>query len=237
MDSVFGIAGVVSLLMVFGLFLGLLQRDNFSPTWLAIAALLVLLNDACLTRGYGLVPNLINGDWNWQGKLIALFLTLLIAAVPSFGWARCGIRLAHEPGSLIAALPVAAAYGAIFLMIALLLPNEPVDKEDFAFQLTMPGLEEELFYRGLLLVALDRAFTTRWRFVGVDWGWGAILSCALFGLAHAFGFSGGSFFFDPITMALTGLPALLAVWLRLRTGSVLLPVVLHNLGNTLPLIL
>ena len=36
-----------------------------------------------------------------------------------------------------------------------------------------------------------------------------------------------------MTMALTALPALIAVWLRLRTGSLLLPVLLHNFGNSI----
>jgi membrane protease YdiL (CAAX protease family) len=97
----------------------------------------------------------------------------------------------------------------------------------------MPGFEEELFYRGVLLFALDQAFRGRIRFLGVEWGWGAVLSCALFGLAHAFSYSDGSFAFDPLTMALTALPSLIAVWLRVRTGSVVLPVVLHNFGNSI----
>ncbi|OWY59602.1 hypothetical protein B7486_73695 [cyanobacterium TDX16] len=104
-----------------------------------------------------------------------------------------------------------------------------------AFQLTMPGLEEEAFYRGTLLFALDRAFLGRRRFLGVDWGWGALLSCVMFGLAHAFGFSEGQFSFDPLTMALTAVPSFIGVWLVLRTRSVLLPAVLHNFGNAITL--
>ena len=72
--------------------------------------------------------------------------------------------------------------------------------------------------------------------LGVDWGWGALLSCALFGLAHAFGYSDGAFSFDPMIMALTALPSLLAVWLRLRTGSLVLLVLLHNFGNAIGLL-
>ena len=120
---------------------------------------------------------------------------------------------------------------------ALAFPGGGGDAEEVAFQLTMPGLEEEPFYRGLLLLALDRAFAGRVRFLGVDWGWGAVMSCALFGMAHAFGFSDGRFAFDAMTMALTMLPAFIAIWLRLRTGSVLLPVLLHNFGNSLSLLM
>ena len=135
----------------------------------------------------------------------------------------------------MSAIPVALLYCAFFLAIDLAFGGSPGTLEETAFQLTMPGLEEEPFYRGILLFALDRAFTGRVRFLGVDWGWGALLSCAVFGLAHAFGYSDGAFSFDPMFMALTAIPSLLAVWLRLRTGSLLLPVLLHNFGNSIGL--
>jgi membrane protease YdiL (CAAX protease family) len=101
----------------------------------------------------------------------------------------------------------------------------------------MPGLEEEPFYRGILLFALDQAFRGRVRVLGVDWGWGAVLSCALFGLAHALSYHRGQFAFDPLTMALTSLPSFIAVWMRLRSGSLVFPVLLHNFGNSASLIL
>lgn len=183
------------------------------------------------------MPDLIGGNWNWQGKLLALGATLAIAALPSFGWRRSGLTLSQERGSLKAAIPVAALYVAFFLAIALAFPSGQADAERTAFQLTMPGLEEEPFYRGILLFALDQAFTGRKRFLGVDWGWGAVLSCFLFGMAHAFSFSDGHFAFDAMTMVLTAIPSFLAVWLRLRTGSVLLPIAMHNFGNSIPLLI
>ena len=190
------------------------------------------MNDALLTRFYGLLPDVVGGDWNWQGKLLALIATVAIAMSPVFDRRRAGFTIHQDRGSLKAALPVAAIYCGFFVAMAFIFPRDPASGEDIAFQLTMPGLEEELFYRGILLFALDQAFVGRKRFLGVDWGWGAVLSCILFGLAHAFGFSDGSFAFDPIAMALTAIPAVIAVWLRLRTGSLLLPVLLHNFGNS-----
>lgn len=236
MAGLIGLAGILALLLLLGGAIGLLDRRRFSPRWLVIAALLVAINDACLTRAYGVLPDLIGREWNWQGKLLALTATLIIAAMPAFGWRRMGLTLSQEPGSLKAAIPVALLYCAFFFVIALAFPSGGADTETVAFQLTMPGLEEEPFYRGILLFALDRAFTGRKRFLGVDWGWGAVLSCFLFGLAHAFGFSGDHFSFDLITMILTALPSFIAVWLRLRTGSVLLPILLHNFGNSFSLI-
>lgn len=236
MAGLIGLGGVLAFLLLLGGVIGLLDRRRFSPRWLVIAALLVAINDACVTRAYGVLPDLIGGEWNWQGKSLALTATLIIAAMPAFGWRRVGLTLSQEPGSLKAAIPVALLYCAFFVVIALAFPSGEADSETVAFQLTMPGLEEEPFYRGILLFALDQAFTGRKRFLGVDWGWGAVLSCFLFGMAHAFGFSDGHFSFDAMTMALTALPSFIAVWLRLRTGSVLLPILLHNFGNSFSLI-
>jgi membrane protease YdiL (CAAX protease family) len=123
-----------------------------------------------------------------------------------------------------------------FVAVRLVFGGSTGTREEVLFQLTLPGFEEEPFYRGILLFTLDRAFTGRVRLLGVDLGWGALLSCALFGLAHAFSYSDGAFSFDPMMMALTAIPSLLAVWLRLRTGSLMLPVVLHNFGNAISLI-
>lgn len=237
MNGLIGISAILLLLLAAGGAIGMLGRARFAPRWLIVAALLVAVNDALLTRFYGLMPDLVGGDWNWQGKLLALIASLAIAALPLFGWRRVGITLAQAPGSLRAALPVLLLYCGFFVAMALLFPDDPASGEDIAFQLTMPGLEEEIFYRGLLLFALDRAFSGRVRFLGVDWGWGAVLSCLLFGLAHAFGFSDGQFSFDPLFMALTALPSFIAVWLRLRTGSLLLPILMHNFGNAISMLI
>ena len=232
MNGLISLSGILSLLLLAGGLIGILDRKNFSPRWLLIAALLVAVNDALLTRMYGAMPDLIaDSSWNWQGKLLALAATLAIAALPAFGWRRVGLTLEQAPGSLKAALPVVALYCGFFFALALTFPNEPATGEDMAFQLTLPGLEEEPFYRGLLLFTLYRAFTGRVRLIGVDWGWGAVLTCVLFGLAHGFGFSDGHFSFDPLVMALTAVPSVIAVWVTLRTGSLLLPILMHNFGN------
>ena len=236
MNGLIGLGGTLALLLLAGTLMGLADRRPFNLRWLLLAGLLVAVNDFLLTRGYGLLPQLFpDATKNWQGQLLALAATLAIAALPTFGWRRVGLTLAQRPGSLLAVLPVAALYCGFFLALALAFPNDGATREDAAFQLSMPGLQEEPFYRGILLFALDRAFTGRARFLGVNWGWGAVLSCLLFGLMHAFGFSDGAFSFDPMIMALTALPSFIAVWLRVRTGSLLLPVLLHNFGNSISL--
>lgn len=233
MDGMIATAATVGLVLAFGLFLGLLNKRQFSMRWLLTAALLVIVNDAALTSFYGMLPDFIGGEWNWQGKILALATTLAIAVLPAIGWKQIGLTFNQAHGSMRAALPVSMIYCTFFVAIALAFPSNDASTEVVAFQLTMPGFEEEPFYRGLLLFALDRAFTGRKRILGVEWGWGALLSCMLFGMVHAFGFSGGGFSFEPVTMALTAVPSFIGIWLRVRTGSLLLPVLLHNFGNAL----
>lgn len=236
MDGIFTLGAIVALLLAAGGAIALLGgRGGVSFRWLLVAAGLVLLNDGLLTRVYRLVPDLIPGDWNWQGKLSALAATLVIAALPAFGWRASGLTL--RQADLKAPLVVAGLYALLFAGLALASPNEPATSETLAFQLTLPGLEEEAFYRGLLLLALDRAFIGRVRLLGVDWSWGAALSSALFGLAHAFGISHGQVSFEPLYFALTAGPSLIAVWVRLRSKSILLPVLMHNFGNAASLFL
>ncbi len=230
MNGFISLSATLLLLLALGGGLGLVDRGGFRWSWLLAAALLVAINDALLTGLWGLLPNLIPGaERNWQGKLLALAGTIGIAFW--LGRRETGLVLAQAPGSLKSAIPVAALYCGFFLLLAWWFPNGETSTENLVFQLTMPGLEEESFYRGILLFALYQAFAGRWRFLGVDWSWGAILSCLLFGMTHAFGFSGGAFSFDPLIMALTAFPAMIGIWLRLRTGSLLLPIVIHNFGN------
>lgn len=238
MDQFVDTVTIVALLLLTGGAIGFAQRKNFSLLWLSIASSLLIMNSFLLSRGFGLLPRLItHTEWNWQGKLLSLTATLAIASLPAFGWRRSGLTFVQAKGSLKTVIPVAVLYCLFFGAIAYLDHGDAASPETVAFQLTMPGIEEEPFYRGVLLLALDRAFTARIKVLGVECGWGAVLSSAVFGLVHALSFSGHHFAFDASMMAWAGLPALVAVWVRLRTGSVLLPVLLHNYGNSIRLFL
>lgn len=228
-----GVGVAVAFLYVLGAAVALVWRDSVHWRWLAAAAGMLVLNDVLLTQAYGLLPSL----WpaarhNWDGKLLALAGTVLMAAARPLGWTASGLTIAHEAGSLRSAITVTAASAVLYLVAAWIFPNPEPSVETVAFQLTLPGLEEEPFYRGILLLALTRAFPQRLALLGVEWSWGAVASCVIFGLAHAVAFQNGRVQLDALTMALTAIPSLLAVWLVLRTRSLVLPIVLHNFGNT-----
>jgi hypothetical protein len=234
-DAIMALAGWIGATAALGLIAALFLRGKVKWGWFAGALVLMAAYDALLTRGYGHIPiSFWPSDWNWEGKALAFALSLTVALI--LGAKRVGLTLKQDRKGLKGALILSAALAALFLGLALWSPTAPINPDELAFQLTMPGLDEELFYRGVLLLMLNEAFARPLRVLGAPMGWGALISCVAFGLAHALGYSDGGFTFDAMTMALTGGPALLLVWLREKTGSLLLPVVMHNFANAISLL-
>lgn len=205
-------------------------RRGIRIGWFAAALGLYVAYDAFLSRFYGLVPNVIGENWNWTGKLMALGAMLLVAAIPAIGWRRAGLTLRQNPGAWTAWAALAVLTAIIFYF-AVTMGNGRSDWETIAFQWTMPGFDEELFYRGVLLLALNEAFSGRLKIFGAPIGFGGLLTCILFGAIHALAWTEGAVEFDPITFALTGGPAIILLWMRERTGSILAPVIGHNVAN------
>jgi membrane protease YdiL (CAAX protease family) len=226
-------------LIILGFGIGLADRRNFHFGWLAVAALLVIVNDAAVTRGFfsfrGLPGFDANSDWNWSGKILALAVSLAIAALPVFGWRNIGLTLRQH--QLRGALIVTVVLLVIYSTMAWFMGAGGGTRGELAFQLTMPGFEEEVFYRGLLLLALDRVFTGRLNIGGAAIGWSLPLNALVFGLAHGLSVDHGVFGFNALAFALPCIGTIPAVWLRSKTGSLVLPVVLHNVVNVLFVVL
>lgn len=206
-------------------------RGRLRPGWLLAALLLMVLRDALVLRGYGLVPNLFPGsDWNWTGKLLALAGLLAVALLPAFGARRCGLVLRQAPGAGVA-WGIFAGIAVLLFALAAWYGDGRADADTIAFQWSMPGFEEELFYRGLLLLALHEALDAGkpTRFAGI--GWGGVVASVAFGLGHALYWRDGGLSFEAMAFAVTGGPALLVAWFRTRTGSLVLPVLAHNVAN------
>ncbi|MEZ4360222.1 MAG: type II CAAX endopeptidase family protein [Kofleriaceae bacterium] len=95
-----------------------------------------------------------------------------------------------------------------------------------AVQVIVVALPEELFFRGMLLHLLGRRFGPGRPIAGVHVGWALLLTSAAFALSHLPRDG------DPRALA-TFFPALLFGWLRLRTGSLLAPTLVHAGSNIL----
>lgn len=175
-------------------------------------------------------------DYNWGGKFLSLALGLVSVYVlrivtPS----EAGLTWTQRPASI---RPAAITVGAILLLelplFWLMFGAGVPSIEDHAFQLTMPGLSEELIFRGVLLALADRAAVPRMRVLGAELGWGTVATSVLFGAVHAVNLSSDwSLSFQPMAGLLPLVGGFVFAWLRARTGSLLWPVVLHNSANEL----
>ncbi|MEZ5894139.1 MAG: CPBP family intramembrane glutamic endopeptidase [Parvularculaceae bacterium] len=226
---VLGHIGVIAVLALIGV--GIFRR-SFNLGWLVAALVLYAVYDFLLTRGFHAIPNWPEGaDWNWLGKIMSFAGMLIVAALPMFGFKRTGVTLKQAPNSLLAYV-LFAGLSALFFYFAISgADGKPDDLETIAFQWTMPGLDEELFFRGVFLLAMNEAFSPRANILGARIGYGGLLTSVVFGLVHAMDYGAGGFSFDAMTFTVTGGPSLLLLWLREKTGSLLLPVIAHNIAN------
>ncbi len=172
-------------------------------------------------------------EQNWVGKSLALLATCAILAfLPSVGFREAGVRWAQNAGSLrpVAVTAVMTIVGAT-ITSGLISSSPDLSREWLTFQATMPGLDEELFMRGLLLLLFHQAFGKGMTIWGAETGWGIWLTSVLFGLLHGVGWVDGALQFNVAVIMLTGSIGFIAGWARERTGSLVIPVLFHNAFN------
>jgi membrane protease YdiL (CAAX protease family) len=172
--------------------------------------------------------------WSWQESLLSsAWPFLVVAFVPAISLASIGVTSRFRSGWLtpsIVALLVAMAVPAVFFMLGV---RKTLDAEGWAFLLIMPGLAEELVFRGVYQSVLNRVFGTPWRLAHAEFGWGLVVTAILFAASN------GLVAVDPHLHPRIVLPAAIAPvmssfvsgWVRERTGSVWLSVFGHNLSN------
>jgi len=222
-------SAVILLLMAVPLLAALAFTRFRGWAWIAWFACLYPLTDAALSSP-ALGP-FRNFDWNWQGKLVSILATLaLLMACRSLSFEEVGLTSRLKPGWWKAVLAFLVIAVGIWARRSGVL-HWP-DREAFAYQATMPGLDEEILVRGVFLAIFTRAFG-QWR-TGrtTSFGWPALLTSLMFGFLHVAGVSsaGVAFYWSQMTAAVVGL----SLWyVRERTGSVWPAVVLHNVYNLL----
>jgi uncharacterized protein len=197
---------------------------------LALAHLAVFTN--LLPRG------LIHSHWNWDGKILSIFVTLgLIAVIPSLSWDAAGFRW-NQNGATVPALIAAAMMWIFAWSLALLVPHArlPATAEALWYQALIPGPSEEPLYRGLALVLLDRAFGNRYsKLFGAPFGFGAIITSIWFGVIHGCGIAAGQIVVSWFTIFAVAVDGFFLAWIRMRTGSLVIPIVAHavvDVGET-----
>jgi len=174
--------------------------------------------------------------WNWQGKLLELGGVLALAAtVRGLSLRDIGATEPLHAGWRMPALVAGAGILALPLSFLLLLgARDQLTVEGWCFQATMPGLAEELLFRGVFLTLLDRAFGRPWRIAGAEVGWGTLVVAFVFAAAHAVEVDrSGVVNINPLFAIGPFIGSLFAGWARPRLGSLVPLILIHNAGNLL----
>lgn len=195
----------------------------------------------------------------WAAVFSYPVLPLLLMAVVVYGlrWVtptEVGLRGVRPGSGRLAVLVVAAVAVAVTLHAYFTQQNLPkLWWSQRLFLAVLPGLTEELFYRGVLLGLLGRVFARRWPLPGARTSWGGGVGVILFALAHAWklpAYQMGLMSATNLHVSLQGwyywLPlwhssaadqlhylamGALFLWVRERTGSVWAAVGTHCLMN------
>jgi uncharacterized protein len=180
----------------------------------------------------------INGfahlHWNWQGCLLSVgWVLLLVRLAPSVSLTSIGVTSRFRRGWLkpsILALLIAVAVPAVFFALG---SRVKLTAEGWIYLSIMPGLAEELVFRGVIQSLLNRAFPRSWHLAGASCGWGLVITAVLF--AGANGLVAVVAQLHPRIVLHAGIAPLLmslvSGWVRERSDSIWPSVFGHNLSN------
>jgi hypothetical protein len=190
--------------------------------WARRAVALLALYLIALALAGWLLPS----SWAPWGAVLAAFAVLLTAqpfiALGVLSRAEIGLN-APRAGSM--RVVVIAVGLALLLNVVVMLARGvgPMHLAAGTVAAVLVGaVLEELVFRGVLLALLDRALPQRWRIAGAYIGWGGVALTLAFVALH--GLRPG--------LLLGVVPAaLLYLWLRERTGSLLAPIAAHLAWN------
>ena len=232
---------VLQLIIIYPLiFIFLRNRKTESLKIIAVFSIFFIVNSLLLQLNLvfdGL--SLFNGKWNWSGKIYSIIGSLLFLVLyrkfelKDYFLTFKQKRIFPKNGILI--ISSILVFQVIFTIAGTLFFDslKEWDSETILFQLTMPGIEEEIAFRGIMLGLLIKVLKSNIRIFGIELVNPAILiTSILFGLVHGFyitdsfeiGFNIFPFFFTMSFGFFWG-------WMTVRSGSILFALLSHNLGN------
>ncbi|MDP5201766.1 CPBP family intramembrane glutamic endopeptidase [Flavobacterium sp. DG2-3] len=175
--------------------------------------------------------------FNWVGKVLSLLLGLIIIfSVSKEERIKIGFTSQTNSKSNVK-FGLLVFFGFTFFDIIfklILFPKgAPFHLETFLFQATMPGLTEEILFRGISLWLLDKAFAPKWSYRGIRFGWAFVIVTVLFGVSHGAVLDPDLHLkFDIMTMVYLTLISSFSVGvLRMFSGNLIYSILGHNTIN------
>ena len=179
----------------------------------------------------------LNIDGKWAGLVVALLATALVCRYSKAVTRHdIGLTLRQEQGSLLPSLLATGVALVVAIALGLLAKSGDADNS-WLVSLSYPivaGLDEELIYRGLLLALFGVAVSkVGFGLLGAKVTLGGLIALVLFAVIHGIRIKNGDLSVSVFGVGLTFFYGFIFLWIRERTGSLLLPIISHNLINTI----
>ena len=196
--------------------------------------LTIFVGFAVIETGVVLAPlafGLHLGHWNWIGKVASIAIGL--AALPVLGLTRAEVGLVmptSRRGWIVSVTGMVVGPIFIFATSYALGANHAPDVETLLFQATMPGLDEELTFRGVGFAILTRGFSMPQRGLA-SWALPLAVTTLWFTIGHVVSLEHGRLGFLPIAIVVVLPLGLLFGAVRVSSESLLGCVIVHNVTN------
>ncbi len=171
---------------------------------------------------------LVDAQWNWSGKIYSLAVSVAVLLALQIKPSAAGITFKQK--NLKASLIALGLFIIWGLSLGLLFNPPTPSVETIAFQGLMPGLSEELVYRGIAPAILLGFIRGREPEEGIPWTV-VFITAIMFGVWHGLGYSNAGFSFDVMSASFPFIGAIAGGWLRFNSGSLLFPILVHAVAN------
>ncbi len=185
---------------------------------------------AFLPVAIGYLPIAFIGDNHkqWWGSLIMAGVT--IVDLFFLGWMLRRKPTRNESGIVVGAL--------LLITFSNLTQKAPLDNpvSGFVYYIFFLGFGEELLFRGYIQSRLNEAWGRPYKFYGVPWGWGVIITSIIFGLMHVINIGSlvtNNWQLQPWWGLWTFFGGLVGGFVREKTGSIVAPAILHGLPQAI----
>ena len=178
--------------------------------------------------------NFLKGKWNWTGKIYGIIfgLTMYFSLIKQFKQHKF-LRIKQDNETLNKTIQLSLFPIIFMVLFSISLTSKEFNSETLFFQLTLPGFDEEIMFRAVLLGLLLTCLKDKILIGNYNLGNPSVLIIGLlFGLCHGVQVTKKlNIEFEIIPFISASSFGYIWSWIAYKSKSILQPVISHNLSN------
>ena len=170
-----------------------------------------------------------NSNWNWVGKIYTIIGSILFLMLyRKYPLKDYFLTFKQENKFFIKGILIIVSLLILKTIQMFLASTKLLNWETLFYQFSMPGIDEEIAYRGIMLGLLTKILKSKNLILNSSvW-----ITAILFGFAHGLSLTTEfSILFNIQPFLRTLIYGLIWGWITIKSGSILLALISHNLGN------